>query len=183
MNFAHIFAKNLITNQSKLPNVFLVMADDFGYECLSCNGSLDYQTPHLDQLAQNEIRFTQCQAQPLGTPSRVKTMTGLHNFRNYEAFGYLNPNQRTFGHVLKDVGDTTCIVGKWQLNGIHRHRGPKSGWDDKNRPYQFGFHEYCLWQLTPEKNDGERDANPLIEQNGTGLTDLNDSYGPDIFTN
>ncbi|MBN2092435.1 sulfatase-like hydrolase/transferase [candidate division KSB1 bacterium] len=183
LNQIDLFAQNSKARPSKLPNVLLIMADDFGYECLSCNGNLDYQTPHLDELAQTGIRFTQCHAQPLCTPSRVKIMTGLHNFRNYEAFGYLNPNQRTFGQVMKAADYATCIVGKWQLNGIHKHRGPKPGWEDNRRPHHFGFDEYCLWQLTHEKKNGERYANPLIEQNGRILTGVEESYGPDIFTN
>jgi len=58
------------------------MADDMGYECLSSNGSLSYQTPVLDELAKEGIRFTRCFSQPLCTPSRVKIMTGKYNYRN-----------------------------------------------------------------------------------------------------
>jgi arylsulfatase A len=70
------------TDQSGLPNVILIMADDMGYECLGAYGSTEYSTPHLDKLAQNGIRVTQCHAQPLCTPSRVKIMTGKYNFIN-----------------------------------------------------------------------------------------------------
>ena len=41
----------------KLPNIVLILADDMGYECLGCNGSLSYQTPNLDRLASQGIRF------------------------------------------------------------------------------------------------------------------------------
>ena len=100
------------------PNVILIMADDMGYECLSSNGSLSYKTPVLDALAEEGIRFTNCYSQPLCTPSRVKIMTGKYNYRNYEKFGYLNPDELTFGTVMKNAGYKTCIAGKWQLNGI-----------------------------------------------------------------
>ncbi len=65
------------------PNIILIMTDDQGYETLGCNGGLSYDTPVLDRLASEGIRFTNCYAQSLSTPSRVKIMTGLHNFRNY----------------------------------------------------------------------------------------------------
>ncbi|MCG6187849.1 sulfatase-like hydrolase/transferase [Maribellus maritimus] len=162
-----------------LPNIILIMADDMGYECLGCNGSLDYSTPTLDRLADNGIRFTNCFSQPLCTPSRVKIMTGKYNYRNYEYFGYLNPDQKTFGNYLKDAGYNTCIAGKWQLNGIY-HDLP--GNQDLSRPQHFGFDEYCLWQLNKTGAEGERYANPLIIRNGEEIEGLKDAYGPDIFS-
>jgi hypothetical protein len=52
------------SRQSK-PNIVLLMADDLGYECLSCYGSTSYRTPNLDALAGGGVRFTQAYAQPL----------------------------------------------------------------------------------------------------------------------
>ena len=72
------------------PNIILLMSDDMGYECLSANGSLSYQTPNLDKLAENGMRFTQCHSQPLCTPSRVKIMTGRYNSNNYVDFFFFN---------------------------------------------------------------------------------------------
>lgn len=148
-----------------------------GYECLSSNGSLSYQTPVLDQLAEEGIRFTRCFSQPLCTPSRVKIMTGKYNYRNYEKFGYLKTNEVTFAHVMKEAGYKTCIAGKWQLNGISGEERAE-GWDDVSRPFHFGFDEYCLWQLDQR---GSRYADPLIIRNGEYLTGLTGQYGPDIF--
>ncbi len=110
------FAVTLIScmqqGENNPPNIVLIMADDMGYECLACNGSTEYQTPNLDRLATEGIRFEHCYSQPLCTPSRVKIMTGKFNCRNYEDFGYLNPNQKTFGNLLQDAGYATCIAGK-----------------------------------------------------------------------
>ena len=105
--------------QERPPNIVLLMADDMGYECLSANGSLSYKTPFLDQLAQEGIRFNYAISQPLCTPSRVKIMTGRYNYRNYKSFGYLDVNEKTFGNLLKEAGYATCVVGKWQLNGVN----------------------------------------------------------------
>lgn len=165
----------------KKPNIILIMADDMGRECLSSYGSSSYSTPNLDRMAENGVRFENMFAQPLCTPSRVKIMTGKHNFRNYTDFGYLDPKEKTFGTILKDAGYSTMVAGKWQLNGFYGDKKP--GWDSMDRPYEFGFDEYCLWQLTKEKSYGERYANPLIAQNGKELPRNKNEYGPDIFSN
>ena len=162
----------------KRPNIVLIMADDMGYECLGCNGSTEYKTPNLDKLAQEGVRFKECFSQPLCTPSRVKIMTGKYNFRNYQDFGYLDPSQLTFGNLLKDAGYATCISGKWQLNGLNRKN---EGNQDTDRPYHFGFDEYCLWQLNHTRAQGERFANPLVTQNGEDLPRDENAYGPQIF--
>jgi len=166
-------------NRYKNPNIILIMADDMGYESLSCNGSMSYSTPVLDEMAASGIRFTNCYSQPLCTPSRVKIMTGKYNYRNYEYFGYLNENELTFSTLMKKAGYATCIAGKWQLNGLSYNL---SGYDDNSRPYLFGFDEYCLWQLTVPGNKGSRYADPVIEMNGEMLRPGIDKYGPDFFT-
>ncbi len=163
---------------NKNPNIILIMADDMGYECLGAYGSAEYETPNLDKMASEGIQFNHFYSQPLCTPSRVKIMTGKYNFRNYTHFGYLNPEEETFGNLLKRNGYKTMIAGKWQLNGLNRNN---PGNQDQQRPHTFGFDEYCLWQLTKGRNEGERYANPLIEQNGKVLKDTQDKYGPDLF--
>ncbi|MBN1350299.1 sulfatase-like hydrolase/transferase [candidate division KSB1 bacterium] len=160
-------------NSSDKPNIILIMADDLGYECLGCYGSESYKTPHLDRLADTGMRFNHCYSQPLCTPSRVQLMTGRYNFRNYKMFGYLDPNEITFGHILRDAGYKTCIAGKWQLsNGIEG-------------PFHAGFDEYCLWQIytaiARKDARGSRYADPKIYQNGALLENTRGSYGPDVF--
>jgi len=166
-------------NKNVRPNIILIMADDMGYECLIANGSTSYKTPNIDRLASDGIRFSKCISQPLCTPSRVKIMTGLYNYRNYDYFGHLNTNQYTFGNLMQEAGYTTCIAGKWQLNG-RAFKEAIPDWNDNTRSNKFGFDEYCLWQLT---DLGGRYADPLIEQNGEFLKSKADDYGPDIFAN
>ncbi len=169
-------------NKRNRPNIVFIMADDMGYECLSANGSNSYKTPNIDRLASTGIRFSKCISQPLSTPSRVKIMTGLYNYRNYEHFGYLSTTQYTFGNLMQEAGYATCIAGKWQLNGID-YKNEIPDWNDNTKPNKFGFDEYCLWQLTKPREEGERYANPLIEENGVVLERKKDDYGPDIFSN
>ncbi len=180
-----IVASNCTSPEKKpvRPNIILIMADDMGYEALGCNGGLSYKTPVLDRLASEGIRFTNCYSQSLCTPSRVKIMTGKYNFRNYDHFEYLNPNQKTFGNYFQEAGYATAIAGKWQLNGVSRGM---PGNQDLTRPYHFGFDEYCLWQLHiravgKNRYEKERYANPLIYKNGDKIKGLEDSYGPDVF--
>ncbi len=164
------------------PNIILIMADDMGYECLGIYGSTSYNTPVLDELAATGIKFNNCVSQPLCTPSRVKIMTGLHNYRNYNRFGYLDVGQYSIGNLMQDAGYTTCIAGKWQLNGL-AYQDEVEDWNDSTKPNKLGFDEYSLWQLTKHRKFGERFADPLIEQNGALVERDKDAYGPDIFAN
>jgi len=111
------------------PNVVLILADDFGYECVAANGGASYRTPNLDRLAREGLRFEHCYSQPLCTPTRVQLLTGLYNQRNYLRFEYLDPGERTFAGVLREAGYRTGVAGKWQLGG-----GPDA-------PLRFGFDE------------------------------------------
>jgi arylsulfatase A len=162
------FLPSAVTAQVKAarrPNIVLILADDFGYECVGANGGTSYQTPNLDKLAARGMRFTNCYVQPLCTPTRVQLMTGKYNVRNYVRFGHLDPKETTFAHLLKRMGYATCIVGKWQLG---------QGFD---LPGHFGFDEYCLWQLNRRP---PRYANPGLEVNGKQLDYKNGEYGPDV---
>lgn len=147
------------------PNLVLIMADDFGYECVTANGGQSYRTPHLDRLAAGGMRFEQCHVQPLCTPTRVQLMTGLYNIRNYRNFGTLLRSETTFAHLLKRGGYATGVCGKWQLG-----REPDS-------PRHFGFDESYLWQHTRRP---PRYANPGLEHNGVEKQFPEGSYGPDL---
>ncbi len=147
------------------PNVIVILGDDLGYECIAANGGKSYQTPNIDRLAREGVRFEQCYAQPNCTPTRVQLMTGQSNVRNYVEFGTLEPSQTTFAHLLGRAGYATGITGKWQLGG-----------KDAGQPKHFGFDEHCLWA---QLGRGERYANPTLSINGE-LKTLTGKYGPDV---
>ena len=149
------------------PNVIMIMADDIGYECLSCYGSAMYETPNIDKLAASGIRFNHAHSQPICTPSRVQIMTGIYNNRNYIKFGLLDPEAHTFGHAMKNAGYKTMIAGKWQLGG---------GFEG---PVKFGFDNYCLWQLTRRPS---RYPNPGLEIDGKERDLKNGEFGPNVVT-
>lgn len=158
--------------RSDSPNIVFIMADDLGYEGLSSNGSLSYNTPNLDQLAADGMRFTHCYSQPVCTPTRVQIMTGRYNFRNYKQFGFLDLKEKTFGHYLQEAGYVTSIAGKWQLgNGIEA-------------PFMEGFDEYCVWQIynnvAGKDVRGSRYADPKLYKNGKLIDGNKGLYGPDL---
>ena len=146
------------------PNVILIMADDLGYETLGCNGGTSYQTPNLDKLAGTGVRFTNCYANSLCTPTRVTLMTGRYMYRNYTAFARFPAEDPTFGHMMQDAGYATAAVGKWQLKNV--------------TPLDVGFDEYML------KIDSNHDgyADPIIySSKDPEPRQLHGEYGADVF--
>lgn len=164
--------------QNEQPNIVLIFADDIGYEVVSPLNE-DKNTPILDRLSDEGMRFDNAFSNAVCTPSRVKIMTGLSNVRNFKHFGVLEEHQIAFGHQLKKVGYATAMVGKWQLGG-----GPDA-------PQHFGFDQSLLWQQTrPRTREGSehdtRYPNPRFERNGVDRDfeelDFNDGeYGPDVL--
>ena len=153
-------------------NVVLIMADDFGYECVGANGG-GYDTPYIDKLAKEGIRFEHCYSNPLSTPSRGQLMTGKYNVRNYTAFAKLDRKEITFANLLQQSGYATCIAGKWQLGR------------EEDAPAHFGFDKFCLWQHTQKAVDAQRCdtryANPVIDIDGQTIDFPQNTFGPDIY--
>ena len=107
------------------PNVIFVLADDLGWAELGCYGNSFNETPHLDQLAKQGLRFTHAYAAaPVCSPYRAALLTGQHPAR-VGILDYLRPNssnalpvsQLTLPKILKRNGYRTGMVGKWHLTG------------------------------------------------------------------
>ncbi|MGJ8697505.1 MAG: sulfatase-like hydrolase/transferase [Verrucomicrobiaceae bacterium] len=162
--------------------IILIMADDLGLEGLGCYGGTDYETPRLDQLAAEGLRFTHAYSQPLCSPTRLEIMTGKENHRNWTYFGILPPEEKTFGHLMQSFGYRTCIAGKWQLQSYDPPDFPNA---DKRRgtgmhPKDAGFHHYSLFHSLHTEDKGSRYANPTYLQNGTLHRDVDGKYGEDL---
>ena len=106
------------------PNIVLIVADDLGYGDLGCYGQKDIQTPHIDRMAAEGVRFTQAYAgSTVCAPSRSCLMSGMHNGRNrvrdnvphYKE--YFRNQEVTIAEVLKTAGYRCGGVGKWSLGG------------------------------------------------------------------
>lgn len=163
------------------PNVILIMADDLGYETLGCYGGSSYETPRLDALAAEGVRFTHAYSQPLCTPTRLQLMTGQYNFRNWIAFGILDPEANTIGHMMSSAGYKTCISGKWQLQS-YNPPDFEPEWRGKGmHPKDAGFDEYFLWHSLHTEDKGSRYAEPVLLDNGE-LKNFAGEYGPDKYT-
>jgi len=115
-------------NKSERPNILLIMADDLGYSDLGCYGG-EIQTPNLDGLAEDGIRFTQMYNSARSCPSRASLLTGVYPHqsgigsfvgnrpdapRGYR--GSLHSNVVTVAEVLKQAGYRTFMSGKWHVN-------------------------------------------------------------------
>jgi arylsulfatase A len=160
------YAREKEVKKPERPNVVVMMADDFGYECIAANGGEDYKTPNVDRLAANGVRFEQFYVQPLCTPTRLQLMTGLYNARNYTVFGQLHRSQKTFGNLFHDAGYVTGIFGKWQLG------------HEPDLPRHFGFDTHFLWQHTRRP---PRYANPGLEDQSREVDYTNGEYGPELI--
>ena len=164
------------------PNVMLIMADDIGIEGFGCYGGTSYETPNIDRLAGEGLRFTHAYAQPLCTPTRIELMTGKYNHRNWMYFGVLDPSERTIGHLMSQAGYRTCIAGKWQLysydppgyEGAELRRGKGMHPDDA------GFEEYSLFHALHTEDKGSRYADPTFLRNGTLHREVKGAYGEDL---
>lgn len=183
--FSLLFCQNTFSQELGVPpNIILVMADDLGSEAIGCYGGTSYETPVLDDMAKNGIKFNHGYAYPLCTPTRVSLMTGKYNFRNWKAFGILDPEEKTFGHLMQEEGFKTCMIGKWQLQSYDPpgFEGSELRRNIGMRVDDAGFDEFCMWHTKHTEQKGSRFTDPLIYQNGQFLSNMNDKYGPDIYT-
>ena len=123
------------------PNIILILADGLGWSELGCYGNSFNQTPNLDRMAAQGMRFTQAYASaPVCSPTRAAFLTGrppaslgLTDYLRPDDEKFLSPNCPTIHRQLKEAGYVSGLVGKWHLNGDYaRQRGT---------PAQHGFDE------------------------------------------
>lgn len=148
------------SEQVSLPNIIFIMADDLGYGDVGVYGQQQIQTPNLDRLAQEGMRFTQFYAgSTVCAPSRSVLMTGQHTGRtrvrgnaagNDTAIQSLQAEDTTVAEVLKEAGYTTALVGKWGLGeidepGMPLHQGFDQFYGYLNQRHAHNYYPEFLW--------------------------------------
>ncbi|MEZ6047493.1 MAG: sulfatase-like hydrolase/transferase [Planctomycetaceae bacterium] len=122
--------------EEKRPNIVIILADDLGYADLGCYGNQKNQTPALDQLAAEGMKFTDFHANgPMCSPTRAALLTGRYQQRvgiekalPIEDVG-IPQQSETFVERLQDSGYATAIMGKWHLGDLKGSNPIHHGFD------------------------------------------------------
>ena len=131
------------------PNIIYIMSDDMGFSDIGCYGS-EIETPHLDSLAENGLRFTQFYNTARCCPTRASLLTGLYphqagighmmNDLGHDGYrGELNRQSVTIPEALKSAGYKNYMAGKWHVT---KRIDPETDSDKENWPRQRGFDRF-----------------------------------------
>lgn len=117
------------------PNIILVMPDDVGYGDYACLGNPIMRTPSVDAFMKESLLFTQFHVSPTCSPCRAALMSGRHEFKNGVTHTILERERMslqtyTLPLMLKSVGYTTGIFGKWHLGDEEAYRPENRGFDE-----------------------------------------------------
>lgn len=181
------------------PNLIFILADDLGYGELGCFGSKLIQTPHLDRMAAEGVRFTQFYAgSTVCAPSRSVLMTGLHTGhtrvrgnagRENRDPQNLRAGDVTTPEVLKKAGYATALIGKWGIG----HEGSQGIPTKKGFDYFYGYldqhHAHNPYPDFIVRNDSRIPLRNRIvpgtggqgEGEGAGIADPAVDYVPDLM--
>jgi len=126
------------SSKMEKPNFIIIFTDDQGYGDLGCYGAKGFQTPNLDRMAEQGVRFTNFYVPAtVCTPSRAALLTGCYPKRVglHEAVLYpysehgLNPNEITIPKQLKPLGYKSACIGKWHLGHQQKFMSNNQGFD------------------------------------------------------
>ena len=161
---------------SKKPNIIFIMTDDHAAQAMSCYDSKINETPNLDRIANEGMRFDNCFCtNSICTPSRATILTGKHSHMNgvktlHDTF---DSRQQSFPKMLQKAGYKTAVIGKWHLTGARGQQG-RTQLINKEIGSPFGF-DY--WNVLPGQGDY---YNPEMIEMGQSKT--YNGYATDIIT-
>lgn len=152
------------------PNILFILADDLGWADLSVYGQTSYNTPHLDQLASQGVRFTQAYANSaVCSATRFALITGRYQYHfpggleepliSADNNLGLDPQHPTLPSLLKQAGYATALIGKWHLGKPPAFHPLHSGYD-----YFFGNLGGAIDYFT-HKNGVQADLRPDLWEN------------------
>ena len=124
----HAVAKESEGNNASRPNIIVIMCDDMGWSDIGCYGG-EVDTPNLNRLAREGMRFTQFYNNAKCTTTRASILTGLYPRR--DKGGLLRSNMVTIGEAMKLAGYQTALSGKWHLGSAK-----------ETHPFHRGFDEF-----------------------------------------
>lgn len=172
------------------PNIILFFIDDLGWTDLGCYGSDLYETPHIDQLASEGIRFTNAYAAcTVCSPSRAALMTGKYPARLHltdwiqghkrpnaklkvpDWQMYLDTTELTIAEALKKGGYITAIFGKWHLGDDPVYWPQEQGFDVNIGGYRWGAPGSYFYPYHGYKRDSLHPPNLEHGEDGEYLTD------------
>ncbi|NVJ46344.1 MAG: sulfatase [Cytophagia bacterium] len=179
LSFSLILSCTPEQNQAtQKPNVIIIFTDDQGYQDVGVFGAQGFETPNLDQMAAEGVRFTDFYAaQAVCSASRAGLLTGcypnrlgIHGAFMPNAQKGLNPNETTIAEMLKGNGYNTAIYGKWHLGDAQEFLPTKQGFDE-----YFGIpFSNDMWPYHPQQGTVFNfDPLPLYE-NETVIDTLDD---------
>jgi arylsulfatase A-like enzyme len=140
------------------PNVLWILGDQHRAQALGCAGDPNVNTPNLDTMAAQGVRFTAAvSGMPLCCPARGSFLTSLYPHKCVPGHEYPLPDgQRTIAHAFNDAGYSTAYFGKWHLAGFHESEGRSAmrivppekrggfqtwiGYDNNNSQYDCWVH-------------------------------------------
>jgi arylsulfatase A-like enzyme len=170
------------------PNVIFILADDLGYGDLGCYGQLSIQTPHIDRMAAEGMRFTQFYAgSTVCAPSRCVLMTGQHVGRaTIRGNGDLPLAEQdvTIAELLRGAGYRSGMIGKWGLGDLENGSDPlRQGFD-----YFYGYlhhghahNYYPSYLFRNQQRVGLKNVVPNQDATGAGVATQKIEYSHDLF--
>lgn len=139
--------------KGKQPNIVFIMSDDHAAHAMSCYGSRINETPNLDRIADEGMRFDNCFCtNSICAPSRATVLTGLYNHKNgVKTLGdNFDSRQPTIQRILRENGYQTALIGKWHLgHGGHHDPADFDHWNIF--PGQGDYHDPVMIEMGEEK--------------------------------
>ena len=126
------------------PNVILVITDDQGWWDVGIHGNPHIETPVLDRIAREGVRFERFYGSPVCTPTRAALMTGRHYQRTgaidtYRGRDVMSADEITLGQVFRSQGYRTACIGKWHLGRYMKYHPNERGFEEFFGFWQYGF--------------------------------------------
>ena len=154
--FVVLFAFSVVDAAHERPNVIVILTDDQGWGDLSIHGNSAIETPNIDRLARDGVRFDRFYVSPVCSPTRAEFLTGRHHVRcgvyeTSEGGERVNPDETMIGEIFQKAGYKTAAFGKWHSGMQYPYHPNARGFDE--------FYGFC-------SGHWGNYFSPMLEHNG-----------------